>query len=487
MRVSVLLCFCLAAVTGHPASVLDSGKGVLGYHLDVSNGRVLRMEMMRRVVDILKTLGYNHLQMNTEHSFTYAKHHAVWEGASPMTPDEVLELDAFCSERGIELCANQNSFGHLGRWLRLPEYNALAESPKGGCHSRYRSKPMKAPMSLCPTDPRSVDFIAGLYDELMPCFRSKWINVGLDETYELDDVTGSGRSAAEIAAKGAERVYLEYFKKIHALVRDRGHRMMFWGDIILHRPELIPEIPEDVLCLNWGYEADFPFDEQTRKFAESKRRYLVCPGTRAWGTVSGNVPEMMGNIDRAVAAGARNGAAGYLLADWDDYGGLCPWIVSLPSVVYLSMKLKSPTVSRDDLIARIDEVAGCRCGAALLEYGALYQTIGGRNDDVANEYCAALREGRHYVRHKDVSDATLRAARERHAKARGLFDAEHAPRWICDDFAFLDLICTAEEDRIENPKQANFRARFEPEYRRLWLTNSRPGGLEESLNINLGL
>lgn len=487
MRVSVLLCFCLAAVTGHPASVLDSGKGVLGYHLDVSNGRVLRMEMMRRVVDILKTLGYNHLQMNTEHSFAYAKHHAVWEGASPMTPDEVLELDAFCSERGIELCANQNSFGHLGRWLRLPEYNALAESPKGGCHSRYRSKPMKAPMSLCPTDPRSVDFIAGLYDELMPCFRSKWINVGLDETYELDDVTGSGRSAAEIAAKGAERVYLEYFKKIHALVRDRGHRMMFWGDIILHRPELIPEIPEDVLCLNWGYEADFPFDEQTRKFAESKRRYLVCPGTRAWGTVSGNVPEMMGNIDRAVAAGARNGAAGYLLADWDDYGGLCPWIVSLPSVVYLSMKLKSPTVSRDDLIARIDEVAGCRCGAALLEYGALYQTIGGRNDDVANEYCAALREGRHYVRHKDVSDATLRAARERHAKARGLFDAEHAPRWICDDFAFLDLICTAAEDRIGNPKQANFRARFEPEYRRLWLTNSRPGGLEESLNINLGL
>ena len=487
MRVSVLLCFCLAAVTGHPASVLDSGKGVLGYHLDVSNGRVLRMEMMRRVVDILKTLGYNHLQMNTEHSFAYAKHHAVWEGASPMTPDEVLELDAFCGERGIELCANQNSFGHLGRWLRLPEYNALAESPKGGCQSRYRSMPMKAPMSLCPTDPRSVDFIAGLYDELMPCFRSKWINVGLDETYELDDVTGSGRSAAEIAAKGAERVYLEYFKKIHALVRDRGHRMMFWGDIILHRPEFIPEIPEDVLCLNWGYEADFPFDEQTRKFAESKRRYLVCPGTRAWGTVSGNVPEMMGNIDRAVAAGARNGAAGYLLADWDDYGGLCPWIVSLPSVVYLSMKLKSPTVSRDDLIARIDEVAGCRCGAALLEYGALYQTIGGRNDDVANEYCAALREGRHYVRHKDVSDATLRAARERHAKARGLFDAEHAPRWICDDFAFLDLICTAAEDRIENPKQANFRARFEPEYRRLWLTNSRPGGLEESLNINLGL
>ena len=487
MRVVVVLGLCFAAVFGRAESVLDPGGKVLGYHLDVSNGRVLRMEMMRRVVDILHALGYNHLQMNTEHTFAYSKHRAVWDGASPMTPDEVRELDAFCAERGIELCANQNSFGHLGRWLRLPEYNDLAESPKGGCHSRYRSKPMKAPMSLCPTDPRSIALIAGLYDELMPCFRSRWINVGLDETYELDDVTGTGRSASAIAAKGAERVYLEYFKKIYALVHDRGHKMMFWGDIILHKPELIPEIPEDVLCLNWGYSANFPFEEQTKRFADSKRRFLVCPGTRAWGTVSGNVPEMMSNIDRAVSAGERNGAEGYLLADWGDYGGLCPWIVSLPSVVYLSMKLKTPEVSRDSLIARIDEVAGCRCGAALLEYGTLYQSIGGRNNEVVNEYCAALRDGRHYVRRKDVTDEKLKAARESHAKAKALFDAEHAPRWMCDDFAFLDLVCTAAEDRIENPGQVNFRARFEPEYRRLWLTNSRPGGLEGSLNLNLGL
>ena len=162
MRVAIVIGLCLAAVFGRAESVLDSGGKVLGYHLDVSNGRVLRMEMMRRVVDILHVLGYNHLQMNTEHTFAYSRHRVVWDGVSPMTPGEVRELDAFCEARGIELCANQNSFGHLGRWLRLPEYNDLAESPKGGCHSRYRSKPMKSPMSLCPTDPRSIDLIAGL-------------------------------------------------------------------------------------------------------------------------------------------------------------------------------------------------------------------------------------------------------------------------------------------------------------------------------------
>ena len=124
MRFAVVIGLCLAVVFGRAESVLDYGRNVLGYHLDVSNRRVLRMEMMRRVVDILHVLGYNHLQMNTEHAFAYSKHQAVWDGTSPMTPSEVRELDVFCGERGIELCANQNSFGHMGRWLRLPEYKS---------------------------------------------------------------------------------------------------------------------------------------------------------------------------------------------------------------------------------------------------------------------------------------------------------------------------------------------------------------------------
>ena len=479
-----LVLAALAAVSLSAAA----GEKVLGYHLDISNCKVPRLETMYRIVDILQKLGYNHLQMNTEHTFAYPGHEAVWKDASPMTPDDARALDAYCAARGIELVPNQNSFGHLHKWLRLPEYNCLAESPRAGCHSRYRETPMKYPMSLCPTDPRSIEFVAGLYDALLPCFRSKQVNVGLDETYELDDVTGCGRSAAEIKAKGAERVYLEHFKKVHALVKARGHTMMFWGDIILHKPELIPEIPEDVTCLNWGYGKDHPFDREAAKFAAAKRRFLICPGTRTWGTISGCVPEMCQNVDRAVEAGEKHGAAGYLMADWDDGGGVSPWIVSLPPVVYLSLRVRGMKPTREQFVAEIDRVAGCRCGEALLEYGEIYRASKGRNDN-ATEMCYALREGEHYVRaeKRGVTDETLAAAKAQHEKARVLFDPTTAPQWIRDDFELLDLVCTASEVRALKPKTANFRAMFEPEYRRLWLTNSRPGGLEESLNINFGL
>ena len=55
--------------------------------------------------------------------------------------------------------------------------------------------------------------------------------------------------------KGQTRVYLDFLLKIHSLVKKHNRRMMFWGDIssII---ELIPQLPRDIIALNWGYEAD---------------------------------------------------------------------------------------------------------------------------------------------------------------------------------------------------------------------------------------
>ena len=57
----------------------------------------------------------------------------------------------------------------------------------------------------------------------------------------------------------------------------------------------------------------------------------------------------------------------------------------------------------------------------------------------------------------------------------------NAPEWVKDDFLMLDLLYRAVEMRIKTPDKANFRASFEPEYRRLWLRQNRVGGLDLSL------
>ena len=95
---------------------------------------------------------------------------------------------------------------------------------------------------------------------------------------------------------GTGRVYLEFLLKIHGLVTERGRRMQFWGDIIIHYPELIAELPRDITALEWGYEFDHPFAEHCARFAESGVRFYVCPGASNWNSISGRTDNAIGNI-----------------------------------------------------------------------------------------------------------------------------------------------------------------------------------------------
>ena len=92
-----------------------------------------------------------------------------------------------------------------------------------------------------------------------------------------------------------------------------------------------------------------------------------------------------------------------------------------------------------------------------------------------------LEQGGDYRRDKDVTDETLAAALEQWRMAESLFDSKSAPEWVKDDFAMLNLLYRAVEMRIREPGKKNFRAHFEPEYRKLWLKQNRMGGLSGSL------
>ncbi len=120
-----------------------------GVMLDISRDKVPTMATLFELVDRLAALKINQLQLYTEHTFAYRGHEEVWRDASPMTPEEIRELDVYCLERCVELVPNQNSFGHLERWLALPRYAPLAELPQGGAPLPWGGI-HERPTSLCP-------------------------------------------------------------------------------------------------------------------------------------------------------------------------------------------------------------------------------------------------------------------------------------------------------------------------------------------------
>jgi hypothetical protein len=292
-----------------------------GVMLDISRNKVPTMETLFYLVDLLASWKINQLQLYTEHTFAYHAHPEVWANASPMTGEQILELDAFCRARFVNLIPCQNTFGHMAHWLTHPRYQPLAETMDSFPVPWGNSQ---GPFSLCPIDPGSLQLVESLLRELLPHFSTSQINVGCDETFDV----GQGRSRDVCQQRGRERVYLDYVLGVREIARRHGRTIQFWGDMLAEHPELCHELPRDVLVLEWGYEADHPFAEHCQHLAEMQIPFYTCPGVSSWLSLGGRVTNALENLRNAAEAARTYGAAGYLITDWGDMGHWQPLPVS---------------------------------------------------------------------------------------------------------------------------------------------------------------
>ncbi|HZL14105.1 MAG TPA: beta-N-acetylhexosaminidase, partial [Verrucomicrobiae bacterium] len=298
-----------------------------GVMLDISRGRVPKLETLLHLAEKLSDFKINELQLYTEHTFAYRNYKSVCQSWGALTAREIKILDARCRELGIDLVPNQNSFGHLRYFLEDPKLKKLAEvsEPYEDASEDF----VRRPTTLAPNNPGTIPFLRGLYDELLPNFSSEFFNVGCDETWDL----GRGQSKKLCEIKGKGRVYLDFLKKIQREVSARDKKMMFWGDIVLKYPKLISQLPKNVVALNWGYEANHPFAKEAAQFNKAKIPFYVCPGTSTWQTLIGKHDNALTNLRAAAKAGKKFGAIGFLNTDWGDGGHPQPLAVSWPMIL----------------------------------------------------------------------------------------------------------------------------------------------------------
>jgi len=324
-----------------------------GLMLDVSRDRVPTNETLAWLVAMMAELRYNHLELYVEHTFAYRGHDEVWRDASPLQPEDLRWLDRLCAEHGITLVANQNTFGHMERWLRHDRYRARAECPDGAI-SPFTGQAMP-PATLAPT-PANAAFALGLVRELASHVTSRLVNIGADEPFEL----GQGASAGDVAGRGRAAVYLEHLERLIRPLVAEGHHVLFWGDVLRRHPDLVARLPtEGATAVVWNYEApaEHPgllgglgasvletlglpddahlgFRAHARSFVETGYPFWVAAGTSSWNTLIGRWSNARANLLDAAVVGRESGAPGFLVTDWGDNGHLQPLVVSLLPLAY---------------------------------------------------------------------------------------------------------------------------------------------------------
>ena len=350
------------------------------FMLDISRDRVPTNDTLEWLVGVLQALRYNELQLYVEHTFTYTGHDVVWQDASPMTHDEMRRLDKICEVHGIDLVANMNCFGHMGRWLEHADYLPRAEA-RDGARAIFGDGLMP-PGCLAPT-PANAAFGLELAREMADVVSHRRIHIGGDEPFEL----GDGVSAAAVAERGRDHVYLEHLNRIISPLVAEGHEVMFWADLFRRDPTLLPLVPDGSIGVVWNYEApgaaswrdwlpsevlerlgipedaDLGFESHARLFIESGTPFWVAPGTGSWCTVIGRNVNAAANIADAAAVGSAHGSPGMLLADWGDNGHWQPLPVSLPSMVRAGAAAWDGEVPDELTVAgMVDDVSGFESG-----------------------------------------------------------------------------------------------------------------------------
>jgi len=450
-----------------------------GFMLDISRCRVPGMSFLFRLVERLRRLRYNQLQLYTEHTFAYRNHEVVWKDASPLTAEEVTALDAHCRENHIELVPNQNCFGHMERWLRHPAYKHLAESPDGFVHPLIGPRPHGT--TLFPSDESAV-FVREILAELVPHFSSRKLNVGGDEPWEL----GQGRSRERVAEFGKAEVYREFLERILRIAADLGREPIFWADIVLEHPELVPLIPKEAIPAIWGYDADHPFAEQCALVSDAgfTGRFQVVPGTGSWNSWTGRLDDARENIRRAAGAGTRHRARGLVLTCWGDGGHQQPHATMYPGLVLAARESWAGNCdSTEGLAEAIDDVfypdSCCKNGEALLAMGRIDGILksGHPNRSFTHRVFFAEEDA--------LAELAKMNAPEDIAKARRILGAIESPGLDPNLIFARDASLWALDWLQETADREDLRARLEDlkkSFTALWLSESRRGGLAESLS-----
>ncbi|OZM79195.1 family 20 glycosylhydrolase [Pseudonocardia sp. MH-G8] len=494
---------------------------VRGFMLDVSRDRVPTRRTLRRYVEILADARMNQLELYTEHTFAFAGQEAVWAAASPLTADDMRWLDALCAAHGITLVANQNTLGHMERWLATGPHRDRAEKPEGfSINGRHRP-----PSTLEPTA-ENAEFAVALVRELAATVRARRVNIGADEPWEL----GRGRSAADAAERGVGRVYLDQLLRIATPLLEDGVEVEFWADVLADHPQVAQDLPTSGLIpVVWQYDGpeharaalDRASEEQHRQWkidgfdmealaggfrkraealTAAGRPFWVAPGTGAWKSLVGRLDNAVENVLDAAEAGLEHGATGYVLTSWGDHGHHEPPAITYPPLLLAAAASWCLDANREiDLAAALDRVVfaedaglgavltaigsvAAALDAPILNSSALFTLLleGGDAAAVPAVTPAALADAE-----RVLADAARTLASARTAGADGDIAVRETAQAVELARFAVALLAAGGTAALTPDAAADLITRLDAllvEQRACWLLSARPGGLDDSLS-----
>ncbi|MGB7136371.1 MAG: glycoside hydrolase family 20 zincin-like fold domain-containing protein, partial [Acidobacteriaceae bacterium] len=274
-----------------------------GVHDDLSRGPVPTLEFQEKQIRTFAAYKLNVYSPYFENTQQYASNPLPALPGGSMSAADAKALVAYARRYHVTIIPEQEAFGHLHHVLTWQEYAPLAEIPNGAV--------------LAPGQPGSMQLITQWFDELADLYPGPFLHIGADETFEL----GQGQTASEVQQRGLGAVYIDFLTQIHQALAPLHRRLLFWGDMAMRSPALVPQLPHDMIAVPWVYDPHPEgFHRWIAPYRDAGMETWVAPGVNNWNRVWPNFNMALANIQRFVADGQQAGSTGMLNTIWNDDG-----------------------------------------------------------------------------------------------------------------------------------------------------------------------
>ena len=269
---------------------------------DISRGQVSTMENFQQIILFLAEHKFNCYMPYLEDLVLLQKCPDIGEGRGALAAAELQELQQFAQKYFVEIVPIFQTLGHFENILNMSRYLQYAEYPGAA--------------SLNTIDSRADRFLFAMLDEVVPIFDSPYFHIGADESWDV----GRGATRPLLDSVGIARLHSRHYNKVYQQLTGAGKQVMMYGDIILRHPEILTQIPRDIIIVDWHY---WPVDSypSVRQFKEAGFRVLVSPGIHNWRRSFPDFQRAWTNVQYIHRAGIEFDALGTVISNWGDYGG----------------------------------------------------------------------------------------------------------------------------------------------------------------------
>lgn len=284
-------------------------------HLDFK-GLMPTLPNLRRLIDRLADLKFNAVVAEWEDKLAFDAHPAVASRLA-LSKRQVRSLVRYAAARHVRVIPLQQTLGHLEYVLK---------------HARYaRFREAGLVNEIDPLDPRAVELIADLIDEMVALHPDRDFHIGADEAWGL----GSGSQGRRFVARhGKDELLLRHIETISGHVRSHDRRPLIWDDMFrrqsrsdLRRVRKLGAL----VCWLYGYDDPRRVAEQAPMLARYRDAGIQVIGAsaikgagRSSHTNAADYVRRCGNVDFWAEAARKYDLEGVIATAWSRYASLMP-------------------------------------------------------------------------------------------------------------------------------------------------------------------